>query len=103
MEYIEGFVRNITYVLLFSIVIEVISPNNDIRKYVKMVTGFIIILAIITPIYKAFGDIDLDSNILDIDFEIDERVNEKLNIDEVTRKDEEMMYKLYEEEIKARI
>lgn len=54
MEYIKSFIVTIvTTVILFS-AIELISPSNSMKKYIKFVLGLILIIVMLNPIIDFF-------------------------------------------------
>ncbi|WP_027340168.1 stage III sporulation protein AF [Halonatronum saccharophilum] len=50
MNVLRDWVRNIVLVILFANFIEILLPNSQMRKYVKVVMGFFIILVILNPL-----------------------------------------------------
>jgi stage III sporulation protein AF len=60
--FIKDWIINIIALVLFIVLIEMIIPNGKTRKYVNLVTGFILIIVIINPIIKQFKNgISLES------------------------------------------
>ena len=56
MEYIKSFIETlVTIIILFS-AIELISPNNSMKKYIKFVLGFILIVVMLNPIIDFFTE-----------------------------------------------
>lgn len=54
MDYIKSFIGTlVTTVILFS-AIELISPNNSMKKYIKFVLGLILIIVMLNPILDFF-------------------------------------------------
>ena len=50
MEFIKMWIVNIAVVVVFMTAIELILPNNDIKKYAKFVMGLILMITIMKPI-----------------------------------------------------
>lgn len=50
MEFVKAWVANIAVVVVFMTAIELILPNNDIKKYGKFVMGLILMVTIMKPI-----------------------------------------------------
>ena len=50
MEFVKAWVTNIAVVVVFMTAIELILPNNDIKKYGKFVMGLILMITIMKPI-----------------------------------------------------
>ena len=56
MEYIKSFIETlVTIIILFS-AIELISPNNSMKKYIKFVLGLILIIVMLNPIIDFFTE-----------------------------------------------
>lgn len=56
MEYIKSFIETlVTIIILFS-AIELISPNNSMKKYIKFVLGLILIVVMLNPIINFFTE-----------------------------------------------
>lgn len=50
MEQIRGYMQMLIWMMLFVIIIEMIFPDTDHRKYVKMVLGCILVYTMLRPI-----------------------------------------------------
>ncbi len=50
MEIIKEIVRNIVVIVLLSVLLEMMMPNSSINRYVKLVMGLFIIVAVLNPI-----------------------------------------------------
>ena len=50
MDQIEKFVLNLSSILVFMTAIEIIAPENSMKKYIKFVLGLILIAFMINPI-----------------------------------------------------
>lgn len=73
MEFLTDWISNIVLIILLSVIVDLLLPNNGFQKYIKMVVGLLLILAILNPLLKVAG-----SNV-DKVFEkigIDSKVNE---------------------------
>ena len=56
MEHIKSFIETlVTIIILFS-AIELISPNNSMKKYIKFVLGLILIVVMLNPIIDFFTE-----------------------------------------------
>lgn len=69
IEVLKGWVTNITIAVFFITAVEMILPNNNMKKYAKFVLGLMLIVVIIDPIIK----------ILDRDFDFDSYSNQAIN------------------------
>ncbi|MBS4956617.1 MAG: stage III sporulation protein AF [Clostridium sp.] len=56
MEYINNFVITLVATIIFMTAVEIISPDNSMKKYIKFVLGLILISVMINPIVKFFTD-----------------------------------------------
>ncbi|MBP1914744.1 stage III sporulation protein AF [Lederbergia galactosidilyticus] len=52
MEFIKEWILNIIIFLLLSMIVDMLLPANNMRKYVKLVTGLLLISIIITPLFQ---------------------------------------------------
>lgn len=55
MELIKNFVITIVTTLIFITAIEIIGPDNSMKKYVKFVLGLILIAVLLSPIINFFS------------------------------------------------
>ena len=55
IEFIKDWVLNIVTLVLFIILIEMLVPSGRMKKYAGLVTGFILIIAIINPFIGLIG------------------------------------------------
>jgi stage III sporulation protein AF len=62
LPFIKDWVLNIVALVLFIVLIEMLVPSGRMKKYVGLVTGFILIIAIINPFIGLIGS---KVNILD--------------------------------------
>lgn len=61
MVFLKKWVLNIVSLSLFVLLIEILIPSGRIKKVVNMVTGFILVIALINPVLKLLKmDIDLE-------------------------------------------
>lgn len=56
MEEIKGFVITLVTMLILISAIELISPENSMKKYIKFVLGCILIAVMISPLINFLGD-----------------------------------------------
>jgi len=55
IEGLKGWIINICTAIFFITAVEMILPNNSLKKYAKFVLGLILITVVINPIIKLFG------------------------------------------------
>lgn len=68
MEIIKAWIVNICTVVLFITAVEMILPDNSLKKYSKFVLGLILMTVIINPIIKVF-DKNFDINVMSTNIE----------------------------------
>ncbi|WP_461204357.1 stage III sporulation protein AF [Clostridium sp. DL1XJH146] len=62
MTYIKEWITNITTAIIFIAAIELILPQNSIKKYAKFVLGLLLLIVVINPFIKfASSEINLES------------------------------------------
>lgn len=54
MEYLNNFIITLVATMIFMTAIEIIAPDNSMKKYIKFVLGLILISVMINPIIKIF-------------------------------------------------
>nr|WP_077618751.1 stage III sporulation protein AF [Bacillus sinesaloumensis] len=65
MSFIAEWVTNIILFILLATIVDMLLPSSSMRKYVKMVTGLLLIMIILTPLFSLFKT-DLDQALLNI-------------------------------------
>ena len=61
LVFLKDWILNITALVLFLAVIEILMPSGRMKKYCGLVTGVILIIAIINPFLKLFnGNLNLE-------------------------------------------
>lgn len=53
MEFIKSWITNITVVIIFIMLLDIVMPSNDMKRFVKVIMGLLIILVIIKPFIMA--------------------------------------------------
>lgn len=72
MEHLKNFVITLTTISVFIVAVELLLPDNKLKKYQEFVLSLIVLAVILTPIIKIFNG----SNIArDIEFAIDNELN----------------------------
>ncbi|MGE5328415.1 MAG: stage III sporulation protein AF, partial [Deltaproteobacteria bacterium] len=60
-EALKGWVASIIAVILFVSLVEIILPEGKMRKYVNLTAGVLVVLIIISPLFKVFNkSIEID-------------------------------------------
>ncbi|WP_246944587.1 stage III sporulation protein AF [Bacillus pinisoli] len=55
MEFLTGWIANIIVFILLATIIDMLLPNSNLQRYAKMVTGLLLIVIILTPLFKFFS------------------------------------------------
>ena len=55
MELIKGFITTLVTTLIFITAIELVGPDNSMKKYLKFVMGLILVAVLLNPIVKFFS------------------------------------------------
>lgn len=76
MEFIKGFITTLVTTLIFITAIELVGPDNSMKKYLKFVMGLILVSVLLSPIVKLFskGETALISVIDKYDKEVEKGV-----------------------------
>jgi stage III sporulation protein AF len=56
IDFLSGWVKNIIYIIFFIVFLEILLPNNSMRKYVKVVAGLLVMVVILTPITRLINN-----------------------------------------------
>lgn len=81
IEFISQWIKSISMIFIIISIIELVIPNSNLKKYVNMFIGLLIIIAIITPIVNL-----LDSN-YDIEKEVFKNIIEGVEIQNINNED----------------
>ncbi|WP_159945835.1 stage III sporulation protein AF [Caloramator fervidus] len=54
IDFLSSWIKIILSVYIFIALVEILLPSNKFKKYVKFVLGFIVLVAILTPVFKFF-------------------------------------------------
>ncbi|WP_010284577.1 stage III sporulation protein AF [Bacillus timonensis] len=65
LSFIAEWVTNIILFILLATIVDMLLPSSSMQKYVKMVTGLLLILIILTPLFSLFKT-DLDQALLNM-------------------------------------
>src|SRR5690606_37362909 len=65
LSLIAEWVTNIILFILLATIVDMLLPSSSMQKYVKMVTGLLLILIILTPLFSLFKS-DLDQALLNM-------------------------------------
>jgi stage III sporulation protein AF len=60
IEFLKGWVLNIVILTMFIVLLEILIPSGKIKKFIDLVSGLILIIAVINPFVGLLGkDLDL--------------------------------------------
>lgn len=63
VEWISSWAKGITMAVIIATIIEMILPDNNNKKYIKMVIGTYVLFAIITPVISVIKGKDYEFNV----------------------------------------
>ncbi|MBO8176752.1 MAG: stage III sporulation protein AF [Bacillus sp. (in: Bacteria)] len=70
MNYFSAWITNIILFLFLAIVVDMLLPNSNMKKYAKFVVGLLLIIIIIHPLMKFFSeDFNVESILREINWE----------------------------------
>lgn len=60
ITYLKSWITGVVVTVIFMVLVDMILPSNNFKKYAKLATGLIVIITILTPVFKLFkSDIDI--------------------------------------------
>ena len=92
IEFLTAWIKDIAIIFVLISIIEIILPNSNMKRYIDMIIGFLIIIVIISPFVKLFHK---DFN---IDKEIFKKTNEQIKLEYI---DDIDLSSIQEEQIKG--
>jgi stage III sporulation protein AF len=54
IEFLRNWIISVVSTVIFMVLVDLVLPSNSLKKYAKFVTGLIVIITILTPIFKLF-------------------------------------------------
>ena len=64
IEFIKNWVIDIVYMSIFISFLEIVLPKGNMKRFIDMIIGFLIIIVVINPFIKFINkDIDIERNI----------------------------------------
>lgn len=55
MAFLTEWITNIVIFIMLAMIVDMLLPDSSMRKYVKLVTGLLLITIVITPVFKLFS------------------------------------------------
>jgi stage III sporulation protein AF len=102
-QFIKEWVTRILVTVIFMVLADMILPNNNFKKYAKLATGLIVMITILTPIFKLFdSSINMEQHIQTY---ISSFENKKSNLDRMAVEKEvrKKTIEAYKEKLKKTI
>ncbi|HET7627504.1 MAG TPA: stage III sporulation protein AF [Bacillales bacterium] len=59
MDYLTEWIKGIILLILLAVVLELLLPNNSLQRYVRLVVGLLLLLALLNPVLSIL-DADVD-------------------------------------------
>lgn len=64
IEFIKDWIVDIVYMSIFISFLEIVLPRGNMKRFIDMIIGFLIIIVVINPFIKFINkDIDIERNI----------------------------------------
>ncbi|HET7579734.1 MAG TPA: stage III sporulation protein AF [Bacillales bacterium] len=54
MDYITSWIKEIILLIMLAVVLELLLPNSTLQRYVRMVVGLLLLLALLKPVLSVF-------------------------------------------------
>lgn len=99
----ENYIKNIALTVVFSAFIELFVPNGNLKKYIDIVTGFIIIIVLMQPIKEIFfnsGQLELEVFNIQTQIENNSVLNQAQYLEE---KQKQLVIDTYTQNLKQQI
>lgn len=100
INWISMWARNIIVAVIVSTIIEMILPNNNSKKYVKIIIGIFIVYSIVEPFSGKLTDEALGDFILEQQDAVETSVGGSFKSNEIIQKNESAVIKVYSENLK---
>ena len=98
MEWISNWIQGIIVAVIIGTIIEMILPEGNCKKYIKVVIGVYILFSIISPVITKFTGSNLKlTNIFDLNEYMQASSSEHQNLEE---SQEEQIRSIYESNLK---
>ncbi|WP_449538377.1 stage III sporulation protein AF [Ferdinandcohnia sp. Marseille-Q9671] len=94
MSFIAEWVTNIILFILLATIVDMLLPSSSMKKYVKMVTGLLLILIILTPLFSLFNS-DLDQALLNMNLKPVQSEKNLENLIDLKKKEIQASHRAY--------
>lgn len=97
-----SYIKNISICIIFTAFVEMLLPNDNFKKYINLVLGFIIIIAILNPIKNFMSSADqIDFKV----FSISSKINNDLLLNQknIQNKQKDLIISTYKQQLEQQI
>jgi stage III sporulation protein AF len=96
VNYFSAWITNIILFLFLAIIVDMLLPNSNMKKYAKFVVGLLLIIIIIHPLMKLFSeDFNVESILREINWEYMTSEKEMEKIIELKKKEIDATQRAY--------
>ncbi|MDP4180698.1 MAG: stage III sporulation protein AF [Bacillota bacterium] len=74
IDFLRGWTVNIVTLVIFIVLLEILVPSGKMKKFINLVSGFLIMITLITPFLKF---INKDVDLKDLEFTESVQINQK--------------------------
>lgn len=103
IEFFKQWLTTVVVTVMFIVLVDMILPENNLKKYTKLVTGLIVIVTILTPVFKLF---DKNENIETYINQYADKISSQEYVDvngDAQKKFENETVKVFKENLKKQI
>lgn len=103
IPFLRTWILNIATVIIFVTLLELLLPNSNMKKYIKMIVGLLVMLVILNPVLELInGKVNIEYEVLKTSAYMDKGTM-TANIDRVEEMQDQQMIQLYKEKIERYI
>lgn len=103
IAFLRTWILNIVTVILFITLLEILLPNSNMKKYIKMIIGLLVMLVILNPLLElANGKVEFEDEIFRTSTEIDQKILSN-HIEQFGKTQDQQWMDLYKEKIENNI
>lgn len=102
VEFLRSWVKDVAIIFIIISMIEILLPNNSMKRYIDMIIGFLVIIVIISPFIKLLNkDLDFEREVFKNNIEQNQLVyKDDLNLSSIQ---EEQIKEIYNTKIEEEI
>ncbi|AOT68159.1 stage III sporulation protein AF [Geosporobacter ferrireducens] len=99
MAFLRTWVLNIVTVIIFITFLEILLPNSDMKKYIKMIVGLLVMLVVLNPLLElATGKVNLEEEIFKTSAMMDQK-NLAYDLERLEGEQDQQLVVLYKSKI----